>query len=362
LASDLQFNTDALKEIASYSYILRTFAYLAGLAAIFSVFSSNDSGYLNNPWVMSFLFLTCLTWPHIAYFWAKKSKQVKKRVTNSLMFDSFLGGLWIPLMSFELIPCAIFITVSMMNNICAGGFKLFIKGLYFLVFAVTLSSLFIEPTFQHESSLLVILACIPMITLYPMIFAAINYKLTRVLIVQKGKLLHLSRHDSLTGVFSRRYWEERLLEEFERCQRSRENACVMMVDIDHFKNINDTYGHLVGDNVLKEFGNILQGLRNSDIVGRYGGEEFAALLPNSNLQESLLLAERLRREIETTLFTDIGRCTVSIGIASLDARYDNAYKSLDNADKALYQAKKEGRNKVNTWINAELICSSKMAI
>lgn len=191
-----------------------------------------------------------------------------------------------------------------------------------------------------------------MITLYPISLATINYRLTRLLLSQKRKLLHLSRNDDLTGVFSRRYWDQRLLEEFNRCQRSGEDACVMMVDIDHFKHINDAYGHLIGDNVLKQFGRILQSLRASDITGRYGGEEFAILLPNSNFEKSLSVAERLRNEIEKTQFDTIGHCTASIGIAPLNNDYKDAYNWLDQADKALYEAKANGRNRVCTSLEA----------
>jgi diguanylate cyclase len=362
LASDSHFKTDVLKGIAAYSYVPRTFAYLAGLIVVMAVFQANNSVYQENPWIISSLFIVCLTWPHIAYLWAKYSKQIQNTVINSLLFDSFFGGLWVPLMSFELIPCAVFITVLMMNNISAGGFKLFINGLLTLVLATIFFSLIIKPSVQYESNITVILACIPMISLYPMVLAGINYKLTRLLIIQRGKLLHLSRNDSLTGVFSRHYWEQRLLEEFERCQRSGEKACVMMLDIDHFKNINDSYGHLVGDNVLKQFGELLKQLRASDITGRYGGEEFAILLPNSNLEKSLLVAERLRQDIEIMQFDSIGKCTVSIGIASLDRQYEDAYKWLDCADQALYQAKKEGRNKVNIWLTTENRSSSRAAV
>jgi diguanylate cyclase len=353
LDSDSYFKTDELKDIAKYSYFSRMFAYLSGLAVVLIVLNTGDSNYQENIWLMSFLFIVCLTWPHIAYLWAKKSNQVHKAITNSLLFDSFFYGLWVPLMSFEIIPCSVFITVLMVNNISAGGLKLFIRGLITTILAIVFSSLIIKPSIQFESNIIVIFACIPMMTIYPMVFAAINYKLTSLLILQRGKLIHLSRHDSLTGVFSRRYWEQRLLEEFNRCQRSGEDACVMMLDLDHFKKINDTYGHLAGDNVLKEVGELLNKLRTSDISGRYGGEEFAVLLPNSNLQESLLVAERFRQQIEGTQFGDVSGCTISIGVASLQKNDNDAYKWLDHADQALYEAKKEGRNRVNTWVNTE---------
>jgi diguanylate cyclase len=346
LESDTYFKTDELRDIAKYSYYSRIFAYLVGLAVVFTALTTSNSSYLEKDWLMSALFIVCITWPHIAFLWAKQSNQVHKAISNSLLFDSLFFGFWVPMMSFELIPSLVFITVLMVNNISAGGLNLFLRGLTLNLLAIAFSSFIITPSFRFESNIMVILACIPMMTIYPLVIAAINHKLTNLLIFQREKLLHLSRHDGLTGVFSRRYWEQRLLEEFSRCQRSGDNACVMMLDLDHFKKINDTYGHLAGDDVLKEVGKLLNQLRTSDISGRYGGEEFAVLLPNSNLEESLQVAERLRQEIENTQFGDVVGCTISIGIAPLKKSYVDAYKWLGKADKALYQAKESGRNRV----------------
>lgn len=362
LVIEPDYQTDAFKEIATYSYASRVVTYLAGLAVVLAVFEANKSPYQENPWIISGLFLICITWPHIAYIWTKYSHNMHKRLNHSLMLDSFFGGVWLPILNFELVPSAVFITILMINNISAGGLRLMSQGILALFIAALSTSLLLRPSVNFESEFIIVLFCIPMIVIYPMILAFINYKLTRLMFLQRKKLLHVSRHDNLTRVFNRHYWEQRLIEEFNRCLRSNEKACVMMVDIDHFKSINDTYGHLVGDNVLKQFGSLLQQLRSSDIVGRYGGEEFAVLLPNSSLEESLLVAERLRQTIEKSDFDRIGSCTVSIGIASLDKSYDNAYKWLDNADQALYQAKKEGRNRVNIWLNREMRSSSRMAV
>ena len=348
MASDYQFTNDTLRKIAYYSYAPRTFAYIAGLAVLMSIFLTFDSQYLQNPWLIAFLSSVCLMWPHIAFQWAKLATHTKHAVTYSLLFDAVFVGLWMPLISFELIPCAVFFTTIMVNHISAGGLKLFVRGLISMFIAISFSSLLVNPILRFESNLTVILACIPMITVYPMLMAAINYKLTQALVGKQEQLIHLSRHDGLTGVFSRHYWEQRLLEEFKRCQRSGEEACVLMVDIDNFKMINDTYGHLAGDRVLKEFGGLLQNLRSSDITGRYGGEEFAILLPSSDLKKSLQVAERLRRDIEQTTFEVVKTCTVSIGVAPLNAQYNDAYKWLDQADKALYKAKTTGRNRVCT--------------
>lgn len=352
MVSESAFKTDPLKKIACYSYIPRVFACFTGLAVMVTIFSINNSNAINSSWLLLPPLIICLAWPHLAYYWAKHSNDAKTAMIKSVLIDSFIVGFSVPIISFEIIPSTVFVTAIIINNISLGGLKLFIKGLITLISAMIMSSLLISPTIRLESNIMVILTCLPMITLYPISLATINYRLTRLLLSQKRKLLHLSRNDDLTGVFSRRYWDQRLLEEFNRCQRSGEDACVMMVDIDHFKHINDAYGHLIGDNVLKQFGRILQSLRASDITGRYGGEEFAILLPNSNFEKSLSVAERLRNEIEKTQFDTIGHCTASIGIAPLNNDYKDAYNWLDQADKALYEAKANGRNRVCTSLEA----------
>lgn len=346
MAHESQFKTDVLKGIAFYSYAPRAFAYLAALLVVSAILKINNSPFQDSFWVLTPLFLVCLFWPHIAYYWAKAYKNNYRIVTNSLLFDSLFAGLWLPFLSFELIPCAVFITVLMINNISAGGFNLLIQGLLLMISSALLVSLLISPDISLESQFVTTLLCLPMIVFYPMVVAYINYKLTTLMLAQREKLLKISRHDDLTGLYSRRYWEQRLLQEFNRCQRSGESSCVMMVDIDYFKQINDTYGHLVGDNVLKQFGHIIQQLRSSDIPGRYGGEEFAILLPNSHLKECLFVAERLRKEVEETVFEDVHQCTVSIGIAPLSSQHTDAYKWLDEADRELYKAKNKGRNQV----------------
>jgi diguanylate cyclase len=354
LVSITNHKTDALKRIALYTYIPRIFSYFMGLVIIIIIFNNNESDYQDGPWIMPILFAICLGWPHLAFWGANKSTKPHKVIISSLMFDAFFTGLWIPLISFELIPSSAFLMVLMMNNISAGGFKLFLMGLFTTLAGTLISMITINSSIRLESNIAVLLACLPIIMIYPMLLVSTNYKLTRILLLQREKLVHLNHNDSLTGLFSRSYWEQRLLEEFNRCKRSNENACVMMVDIDHFKMINDTYGHLVGDQVLNQFGTLLKQLRVSDIAGRYGGEEFAVILPNSSLEESLQVSERLRKEIEKFQFDHIDTCTVSIGIALLDKNFEDAYQWLNAADKALYQSKKEGRNRVTAWHNSEI--------
>ncbi|MFP5259978.1 MAG: GGDEF domain-containing protein [Acidobacteriota bacterium] len=160
-------------------------------------------------------------------------------------------------------------------------------------------------------------------------------------------------HDGLTRIHNRRAFDERLIEELRRHQRYHHPMSLLMVDIDHFKVINDRFGHLVGDDVLREVGRILSGtLRSTDFTARYGGEEFVIILPQTTDESSRILAERLRGMIADTMFTHEGEpfsITVSIGAATMQPGSLTKRKELlEKADKALYQAKHLGRNQVCT--------------
>jgi diguanylate cyclase (GGDEF)-like protein len=157
--------------------------------------------------------------------------------------------------------------------------------------------------------------------------------------------------DGLTGLFNRRYFNERYHHEFKRAERATEPLSLLMVDIDHFKKINDTYGHPFGDIVLKEITQrISESLRETDILCRYGGEEFAAILPSCKIQEALEVAERIRSAVQskTIQLSQSGdvSATISLGIAAFPETTQSEKQLLSAADSALYEAKKTGRNKV----------------
>lgn len=158
-------------------------------------------------------------------------------------------------------------------------------------------------------------------------------------------------HDGLTRIHNRRAFDERLVEELRRHQRYHQPMALLMLDIDHFKDINDTFGHLAGDRVLQEVGKILaETVRGTDFTARYGGEEFTVILPQTNEEQARILAERLRSLIAETRFTHNGQTfaiTVSIGVASLQPGSLIKRRALmEKADQALYQAKNMGRNQV----------------
>ncbi|MGZ5027591.1 MAG: GGDEF domain-containing protein, partial [Methylobacter sp.] len=165
------------------------------------------------------------------------------------------------------------------------------------------------------------------------------------------RLERQAQQDYLTGLCNRRFFLEQGETELARAQRYDNELSLFMLDIDHFKAINDTYGHATGDIVLQTLSHILrETLRSIDIIGRWGGEEFVILLPETDAQEAAEIAERLREAIDhakVTLATGLPlHFTASIGIATLKEKDTNIDILLNYADEALYQAKNTGRNKV----------------
>lgn len=175
----------------------------------------------------------------------------------------------------------------------------------------------------------------------------------------RARLLRAGITDYLTGWHNRRYLQQRMREELARAQRKGMPIACLMIDIDHFKGINDAYGHLVGDAVLKEFAQRIEmQMRSMDTAARYGGDEFAILLPEAPLAAAARLAERIRAAVAAEPFMLTAQVqrnlSTSIGVAAVaPTRDDNDFKSLSDrlladADAALYRAKALGRNRVQT--------------
>lgn len=178
-------------------------------------------------------------------------------------------------------------------------------------------------------------------------FAIVLIAISQVLLATERLREELERaatHDSLTDAYTRRYMKEALQRELSRCLRHKRQMALLLIDIDHFKKVNDSLGHQEGDRVLTEFvANIKALLRGADLLGRFGGEEFVVLLPETTPAVASSVAERVRSAMSSW-----GGPTVSVGVTSSRANGDSVDALLARADAAMYRAKSKGRNRVET--------------
>ena len=182
--------------------------------------------------------------------------------------------------------------------------------------------------------------------IYDVTGVAIN---KRQLEAANQQLQELALRDGLTGLLNRRYWEQCLEREFARHMRYESPASLVIFDIDHFKRFNDTYGHQLGDEVIREVSRLTKLFaRETDFAGRYGGEEFVVLLPDTELNGAAQFAERLRSAIERLQIEhgdELLKVTISLGVAEIRDSMINHTILIEEADKALYQSKEGGRNR-----------------
>ncbi len=173
-----------------------------------------------------------------------------------------------------------------------------------------------------------------------------GYLLARIMLLHE-EMRRIAHIDSLTNIYNRLHFQQFLDAEIDRVKRYGGTFSLIFFDLDHFKDINDEHGHMVGDEVLVEMARVVQKAnRSADIFARYGGEEFIILAPATDIRGAGLHAERLLRDINTHEFGTVGRVTCSFGIAEFKPETDDVTSLLLRADTALYQAKRNGRNNV----------------
>ncbi len=173
------------------------------------------------------------------------------------------------------------------------------------------------------------------------------FRLTRQMERAHNISTRAAQTDELTGLMNRRAFFEHAQVLFEQCRHNQQPLCALMLDMDHFKDINDTYGHQAGDQVLRQIGAVISSsFRQADVFGRLGGEEFGVLLPTTSLETARDIAEQLIKTIASLAAEPVQGLTASLGVASTHALEQDLNSLLNTADKALYRAKAQGRNQV----------------
>jgi diguanylate cyclase len=298
-------------------------------------------------WVWVLLVVHGLAWPHLAYAFAARSRDPGRAEFRNLLLDSIGGGAWIAAMSFNLAPSVVIAAMQAMDKAAIGGPKFLARC--FIAQVATAAA--VAVLFQIEPQLMLSgqvarLASAPLLFVFPIMVGLTAYQLSRRVWQQNRELAALSRTDGLTRLPNHTAWLEAVEREFARSKREGGSMAVLMLDLDHFKAINDKHGHPAGDEVLRGVAEVLQeALRLHDVPGRYGGEEFGVLLPGSDAAAAEAIAERIRRKVEWASFAGELKVTASVGCAALDANDVFPAAVVARADRALYAAKAAGRNR-----------------
>lgn len=300
-------------------------------------------------WLWALLLFNGFVWPHLAYRWARHSAMPFQGERRNLLIDSLFGGFWAAAMHFNALPSVTILAMMGMNNIAAGGGRFFAQGLLAMLAGMLLNAMLSGFSVVPQTSMAQLYACLPMLVLYPLSLGWVSYRLSIQLAEHKQALRATSRTDSLTRLFNHGHWKDLLQQEFELCRRQHRRASVALIDLDHFKEINDCHGHLVGDAVLRLVSErLVLSLRRGDMAGRYGGDEFCVILPDTSPVPAVEVMERLREQIASVrceLAPEV-RLSLSIGVAGISPFQRHPDDWLGDADRALYQAKHAGRDRV----------------
>ncbi|AZF43036.1 Two-component response regulator [Pseudomonas sp. R1-43-08] len=339
--------------LASRLYKSRLLGLGLGFVCVaFGMYPLNPS-----PWVWAWMLINAFIWPHLAFQASLRAAHTLRSERRNLLFDSFCGGFWVGAMHFNPLPSVTTLSMMSMNNVAIGGPRFLLAGWVAQALGIATALLIVAPAFIGVTTQAQLYACLPILTLYPLALGWICYRQAVTLARHKRELLTLSRTDSLSGLLNHGAWKDHLEIEFQRCRRGQAGAAIALIDIDHFKIINDTYGHVTGDIVLRQLSRVLrQNLRATDLAGRYGGDEFCVILPDMPLNRATEVMDALRDRFNALAYAQDPtlRASLSIGLAPYLPSHADATSWLNDADQALYEAKSSGRNRVSSLQGAWL--------
>ncbi|MDZ7828927.1 MAG: diguanylate cyclase [Halofilum sp. (in: g-proteobacteria)] len=330
------------RDQAQRDYFPRTLGLGMGAVAVGSVLY--ESGAAPVWWVL--LFANGFVWPHVALLLAHRSADADHFEYCNLLVDSALVGMWIAVVEFNLLVGGVIATMVWMDNMAVGAERFFVKGLLATALGVALGLVLAGPGWTPEPTLLQAICSLPMLLIYPQLIGLWDNRLNRRLNEKRKAMERLSQLDGLSGVNNRQYWEFLARGEFSRARRQGLRCSLVLVDIDRFKEFNDTQGHVAGDEVIRRVGQILRRcMRREDPIGRYGGEEFGVVLTGAGAEQAQAKAEHIRETVNRES-GDHGRITVSAGVAELTPDLEEFTDWIECADEALYRAKRLGRDRV----------------
>ncbi len=294
------------------------------------------------------LLLNALAWPHVAWWWARRSAHPREAEMRNLMLDSALGGMWVAAMQFNLLPSVLIVTMLAVDKVSVGGAPLLMRAFMLQAVACALTWALLGFPLDVVTPMRVLMACMPLLAVYPIAISNLGYVLANRVAHQNRRLEEMGRTDGTTALANRRKLFAVAAAELARHRRTGRPLAMLVADIDRFKLINDRFGHPAGDEVLCGVADVLRTCcRATDTPARYGGDEFVVVLPETDLHGAEEVALRIRRQLEALEFERAPglRCTVSVGAAEANLDITGVDEWLQHADAALYRAKSAGRDR-----------------
>jgi diguanylate cyclase len=298
-------------------------------------------------WIL--LALNAFVWPQLALWAGRRARDPVATEFRSLVLDSAFGGAWVAAMAVSAAPAAVFVTLLTADKIAAGGWRLLVRSTGALLAGFAITWLLLDLPFQPQASSRTLLACLPFMLLYTVALSSLTHRLRGQIVVQNRELQRLARMDPVMQVPNRPHFEAVAALELSRFHRSGRPASMLLIDVDHFKAINDRHGHGVGDMVLKRIASVLrETVRDIDLPARYGGDEFAVVLVDTHPQIAVAIAERIRQGVAQQVIAGQPGLAVSlsIGVAGASRHHPRLDAWVQATDAALYRAKAAGRNQV----------------
>jgi len=326
-------------------YRMRTLGLGLGFFCVASVFRIRDAPLV----VWGILLLHGLAWPPVARLLATRSAHPARAELRHLTLDSALGGMWVALMQFNLLPSVLLVTMLSVDKIAVGGFRFVARTTAFLVAACALTSAVLGFAVDFETPMSVVVACVPFLVAYPLAISGLMYGLTNRVTRQNKLLAAISTTDELTSLPNRRQGLAAAEQALASHRRNGRAAVLLVLDIDRFKEVNDRYGHPAGDQVLRHVANTLRRCsRVTDTPARYAGDEFLLVLPETDLEGAAEMTKRIRELLAATAFEQAPglRCTISLGAAEVYREMADVEDWIQQADAALYRAKEAGRDRL----------------
>ncbi|MBF7144802.1 MULTISPECIES: diguanylate cyclase [Pseudomonas] len=301
------------------------------------------------PWVWAVLVFHGFIWPHVAFLLARRVAVPYLVERRNMIMEAAFGGLWVAAMQFNPLPTILLVSMLSMNCMAVGGPKLLRPCLVTLGVSLGVFIAVLRPGFSPEATALQVYACLPMLAVYPLAVGNAAYRLAEQLARHKRAFKDFSRKDSLTQLLNQGAWRGALDDAFSHLRGSDANATLALLDIDHFKRINDQHGHLIGDEVIKVFGAIIHHYTGPlDKAGRIGGDEFAVVFSGIDAQEATRRLARMQVALEAELVArpDLPQVSMSIGTATFKPSFLTPEDWIRASDNALYAAKHKGRNQI----------------